>query len=111
MRKIIRKTLEKLGVFSIVEACNGLDALTKLHGLNANLIISDWNMPEMNGIDFVKAVRALEEYNNVPILMVTTVNYKREVFEAVKSGVNGYLVKPFKDDELIQKIQTLLKYH
>jgi two-component system chemotaxis response regulator CheY len=74
------------------------------------MLITDWNMPEMNGIEFVKAVRALERYNNIPILMVTSVNFKKEVYEAVKSGVNGYLVKPFKEQELLQKIQSIMKY-
>lgn len=110
MRRIIVKTLEKLGNFRIIEAINGRDALEKLHDSDARLIISDWNMPEMNGIDFVKAVRTLPQFARVPILMVTTVNFKKEVYEAVKSGVNGYLVKPFKEDELLQKVQSLLKY-
>ena len=110
MRRIISICLEKMGNFNIINAENGLEALNKLHDNDVKLIISDWNMPEMNGIDFVKAVRALERYNSIPILMVTSVNFKKEVYEAVKSGVNGYLVKPFKEEELLQKIKTLMKY-
>ncbi len=110
MRRIISKSLDKIGNFNIIEAVNGLDALDKLHESNVKLILSDWNMPEMNGIDFVKSVRAIEKYNKVPILMITSVSFKKEVYEAIKSGVNGYLVKPFKEEELIKKIQVLMKY-
>ena len=110
MRRIIAKVLEKMGNFRVITAENGFVALEKLHESDVKLIISDWNMPEMNGIDFVKAVRSLRKYDNVPILMVTSVNFKKEVYEAVKSGVNGYLVKPFKEDDLIKKIKSLMKY-
>ena len=110
MRKIVVRALEAMGTFTIIEAGNGLEGLAKLHTANVKLIISDWNMPEMNGLDFVRAVRAIDRYDDVPILMVTTVNFKQEVYEAVKSGVNGYLVKPFKEQDFVAKIRALMKY-
>ncbi len=110
MRRIIKRALDNLGSFTVLEAANGLEGLGKLQTADVALIISDWNMPEMNGLDFVKAVRAIARYAKTPILMVTTVNHKQEVYEAVKSGVNGYLVKPFKEEDLATKVCALLKY-
>lgn len=110
MRRIILRGLEAAGSFTVVEATNGLEGLAKLQEVNPKLIISDWNMPQMNGLDFVRAVRAIEKYAKVPILMVTTVNHKQEVYEAAKSGINGYLVKPFKEEDFVAKVRALLKY-
>lgn len=110
MRRIITRALANIGSFTLIEAANGLEGLAKLQSADVHLIISDWNMPEMNGLDFVKAVRAIGRFAGTPILMVTTVNHKQEVYEAVKSGVNGYLVKPFKEEDLAAKVCALLKY-
>ena len=110
MRKIIVRTLGRIGEFQCVEAGNGLEALRLLPTISARLIISDWNMPEMNGLDFVRAVRACESYREIPILMITTVNQTKDVFDAVKSGVNGYLTKPFKEEELEAKVRKLMQY-
>ena len=72
------------------------------------MIITDWNMPEMDGLTFVKTVRSKEEYKNTPILMVTTEAAKEDILTALRSGVNNYVVKPFTPDTLQEKVNKLL---
>ncbi len=90
-----------------MEAENGADALEKLSGID--LILTDWNMPIMNGLDFVKAVRASTAYAKLPIIMVTTEGAKESVIEALKNGVNDYVVKPFNKITIVEKIESLIK--
>lgn len=105
MRRIIRNTLDKIGFQNIVEAENGIDALTKLKAEGAEIILTDWNMPEMDGMTFVKTVRGSDTYKGIPIMMITTEAAKAEVVEALKQGVNDYIVKPFTPDALKEKME------
>ncbi len=107
IRKIIRKPLIELGFNDIVEAENGLDALKKLSGVN--VIFLDWNMPVMNGLKFTRALRANKDMDNIPIVMVTTEGGEAQQQEAMKEGVNLYLVKPISKDKLLEKIKEISK--
>ncbi|HCW75846.1 MAG TPA: two-component system response regulator [Candidatus Marinimicrobia bacterium] len=108
MRRIIQNALNRIGITNTVEAENGKDALEKLAGIDPGMIITDWNMPEMNGEEFVRTVRENEQYKKVPILMVTTRGMKDDVMTAIKLGVNGYVVKPFTVDVLKAKISDII---
>ena len=108
MRRFIRGILEQLGYTEVEEADDGDSALEKLRGTRFNLVIADWNMPRMNGLDLVKAIRADEGLKTIPVLMVTAEASKENIIEAVKSGVSGYVVKPFSSDVLKEKIEKVL---
>jgi two-component system chemotaxis response regulator CheY len=108
MRRIIKNTLSKLGFTNILEAVNGVEGLEVLANNKVDLIITDWNMPEMDGLTFVKTLRAKEEFKEVPILMVTTEAAKEDILTALRSGVNNYVVKPFTPETLQEKIFKLL---
>ena len=73
-----------------------------------DMIVTDWNMPEMDGLTFVKAVRAKDEYKDLPILMITTEAAKEDILTALRSGVNNYVVKPFTPETLQEKVFKLL---
>jgi two-component system chemotaxis response regulator CheY len=108
MRRIIINTLKRAGFTNVTEACDGKDALAKLKVDEFNFIITDWNMPEMDGLTFVSNVRKSVQYKDLPILMVTTRSVKEDIIEAMKAGVNNYIVKPFTPDTLKEKIvQTI----
>jgi len=108
MRRIIINTLKRAGYNEVVEATDGKDALAKLKVEEVNFVITDWNMPEMDGLTFVTTLRSMEEYKSIPILMVTTRSVKDDIVDALKAGVNNYIVKPFTPDTLIQKIEQIL---
>jgi two-component system chemotaxis response regulator CheY len=109
MRNIQKGILNQMGYTEIEEACDGLDALSKVGGFKPDLMLVDWNMPNMDGLTFVKEFRA--KGTKIPILMVTTEAEKSRVIEAIKAGVNNYVVKPFTPDVLQQRIQeTLAKF-
>jgi len=105
MRRIIKNSLKRIGFEDIDEAENGAEGLNKLSGVD--IILTDWNMPEMDGLEFVKRVRA--QNASIPILMVTTNAAKDDIVEALKNGVNNYIVKPFTPETLKEKIDALLK--
>jgi two-component system chemotaxis response regulator CheY len=107
IRIIIRKILTELGL-EVVEAGNGLEGLNLLQRTpDVDLILVDWNMPEMNGLDFVIAVRADRAYDPVRIMMVTTETEQGQVLRAMEAGVNEYLMKPFTKDVLVAKLSLL----
>ncbi|MBP7460568.1 MAG: response regulator [Candidatus Delongbacteria bacterium] len=108
MRRIIVNTLKRAEFEDVVEAQDGKDALAKLASENINFIITDWNMPEMDGLAFVKAVRSDPAMKDIPILMVTTRSVKDDIIEAMKAGVNNYIVKPFTPQTLKEKIDKIL---
>lgn len=108
MRRIIINTLKRAGYSDIVEATDGKDALAKMKVDKFTFIITDWNMPEMDGLTFVTRIRATDEYKHLPILMVTTRSVKDDIVEAMKAGVNNYIVKPFTPDTLKEKIEQVL---
>ena len=105
MSKIIKNVLRQIGLESVIEAENGKMALDVLKKEKIDLIISDWIMPEMTGIDFLKACKSNEETKNIPFLMVTAEAQKGCIMEAIKSGVDNYIVKPFTPDKLQTAIE------
>lgn len=109
MRRIIVNTLKRAGYDDVTEASDGKDALAKMKVEQFNFVITDWNMPEMDGLTFVSQVRSLEEFKDLPILMVTTRSVKDDIIEAMKAGVNNYIVKPFTPETLGEKIGQVLK--
>jgi two-component system chemotaxis response regulator CheY len=108
MRRIIQNSLNKIGYFELIEAENGVDALEKLEGVDIDLVVTDWNMPEMNGEQLVKELRQHPRFKDKPILMITTRGIKEDVLKAVKMGVNGYIVKPFTPAILQKKIDEIM---
>lgn len=108
MRRIIINTLKRAGYNDVVEATDGKDAMAKLKVEQITFVITDWNMPEMDGLEFVTTVRATAEFKGLPILMVTTRSVKDDIVEALKAGVNNYIVKPFTPETLKQKIEQIL---
>lgn len=108
MRRIIINTLKRAGFEDVIEASDGKDALAKMKVEKINFIITDWNMPEMDGLSFVTHLRGLAEYKTLPILMVTTRSVKDDIMEALKAGVNNYIVKPFTPETLKDKIEQVL---
>jgi len=107
MRQIVRKSLASLGYNNITEAVDGVDALAKLEKDQFNFIISDWNMPNMMGIDFLKAVRSNGRFKGIPFLMVTAEAKRENVIEAAKAGVSQYIVKPFTVESLEEKMNAI----
>jgi two-component system chemotaxis response regulator CheY len=107
MRSIIGKFLRELG-FEVHEAASGLQALVdirKIEGLS--LVLVDWNMPEMDGCEFLRRVREEVEFQDVPIMMVTTESEMQQVAVALEAGANEYLMKPFNKQGLLEKLLLL----
>lgn len=109
MRRIIVNTLKRAGYEDVDEASDGKDALAKLQVDKFDFVITDWNMPEMDGLAFVTYLRSSAEFKDLPILMVTTRSVKEDIVEAMKAGVNNYIVKPFTPAILNQKIEQVLQ--
>lgn len=109
MRMIISSTLKKLGGHTIETACDGADAMSKVGAFKPDLVLLDWNMPNMNGLEFLKAFRATGA--KTPVIMVTTEAEKARVIQAVQAGANNYLVKPFTADQLSKRVSdTMAKF-
>ncbi len=108
MRSMIKNLLGKLGFTNTLEAGDGANAWELLGQHRVDLIISDWNMPQMKGIDLLRKVRESKDYAHIPFLMVTAEGYKENLVEAVKAGVSGYIVKPFSPADLQGKISKIL---
>ena len=107
IRMILRKFLGKLG-FDVVEAANGREGLDRLREMTqTDVVLVDWNMPEMNGADFVRAVRADRGYDVLPLVMVTTNTELENVTEALSAGANEYVMKPFTLDMIREKMELL----
>jgi len=107
-RKLLGHYLKSRG-YNVVFAENGLDALEKLGSNDINLILTDLNMPYMDGMELIRTLRADPNWSNMPILMVTTENDDAEREKAYSSGVNGYVVKPVTGDTIAQNIKSILK--
>lgn len=109
MRRIIKNTLSRLGYNDVLEAEHGIDAWQVMEkNSDIDMLITDWNMPEMNGLELVRKVRADAKYQDLPIIMVTTEGGKSEVITALKAGVNNYIVKPFTPQVLKEKLEDVL---
>jgi two-component system, chemotaxis family, chemotaxis protein CheY len=108
MRMILRKTLTELG-YEVCDAGNGEEALSQLaqQGPSLSLLLVDWNMPGMCGLDLVKAVRADARYAAIPLIMVTTETEIQHISEALEAGANEYVMKPFTKDVLDDKLHSM----
>jgi len=106
IRRIVIKALGLVGINETVEAGDGLEAIKALQAGGFDLILLDWNMPKMSGIDALRAIR--QAGNKTPVIMVTTEAEKLRVIEAIKTGANDYLIKPFSPDQLAAKVKNLV---
>ena len=111
MRRIVRNLLVELGFSSplIQEADDGDSALTMLHSMPFDLVVTDWNMPNMSGIDLLRAIRAEPALKALPVLMVTAENNRDQIIAAAQAGVNGYVVKPFSAGTLEEKLARIFE--
>jgi len=107
MRRIIKNLLRDLGFNNTQEADDGQTALPMLQTGNYDFLVTDWNMPGMQGIDLLKAVRADANLGSLPVLMVTAESKREQIVEAAQAGVNGYIVKPFTAQTLKEKIDKI----
>jgi two-component system, chemotaxis family, chemotaxis protein CheY len=107
MRRIVINSLQRIGFNDTVEANDGIEALQRFDS-SIGFIITDWNMPNMSGVEFTRALRARPDGASVPILMVTTRSVREDILVAIEAGVNNYIVKPFTPQVLKDKIDQLL---
>lgn len=107
MRRIVVNSLQRIGFHETVEAADGVEALQKFDQ-SICFVITDWNMPNMSGTEFAKALRLREDGKNVPVLMVTARSVRDDILVAMEAGVNNYIVKPFTPAVLKEKIDALL---
>lgn len=108
MRKLIKNALAEIGLNKITEAVNGEEAVSILEREKINLIISDWNMPVMNGLQLLVHVRSSEELKALPFIMLTAEGMKDHVVQAIRAGVSNYIVKPFTVEILEAKLRQIL---
>jgi two-component system, chemotaxis family, chemotaxis protein CheY len=108
MREIIRKVLQEIGYEHIQEANDGANALPMLQGSSFDMLITDWNMPRLPGIELLRAVRAEPKLASLPVLMVTAEVKREQIIAATQAGVNGYIIKPFTAQALAAKVQKIL---
>ncbi len=109
MRRIITNMLKGIGYSQFVEAADGMEAMTVLGAdENINFVISDWNMPNVSGLQLVKAIRSNARTKELPILMVTTRGRKEDIIEALQARVSDYIVKPFTMEIFKQKVEKIL---
>ncbi|MFN3396600.1 MAG: chemotaxis response regulator CheY [Thermodesulfovibrionales bacterium] len=109
MRRIVKNILKQLGYENIEEAEDGAQAYNKLKSGGFGFVVSDWNMPNMDGLDLLKKVRSDPELKNLPFLMVTAEAEKDKVIEAIKAGVSNYIVKPFTAEVLKEKMDRIFE--
>jgi len=109
MRNIVKNSFAEMKVpFQCLEAENGKQALKLLESNDVTIVFLDWNMPGMDGIDFLKVVRAMPQYKDLPIIMVTSERGKFSVIEALQSGATDYIVKPVREKTFKEKVQEIL---
>ena len=109
MRRIVRNLLNELGFTNVQEAEDGVDALAKLRADPFDFVVSDWNMPNMTGLELLRAIRADEKLKHLPVLMVTAEAKKENIIEAAKAGASGYVVKPFTAATLDEKLKKIFQ--
>jgi len=109
MRSMIRGLLFKVGLQKVSDAADGFEALSVLKQEKIDLIVSDWNMPKMDGLELLKAVRGDEKYKHIPFLMITAENRKENVIDAIQAGTSEFIAKPFTDGTLREKLNKILK--
>lgn len=105
---ILGRTLNRFG-YEVCSAANGREALDMIgqQDLNLSVILVDWNMPEMNGLEFVQAIRTNPKYSEIPLMMVTTETEIEQMYKALEAGANEYVMKPFTDDVIADKLRLL----
>lgn len=109
MRRIVKNLLRDLGFTNIQEADDGNTALPMLQGGDFDFVVTDWNMPGMQGIDLLKAIRADENLSHIPVLLITAEAKKEQIIMAAQAGVNGYIVKPFTAATLKTKLDKIFQ--
>ena len=113
MRRIVKNLLNDLGFTNTAEADDGTTALVELQKAKFDLVVTDWNMPGMPGIDLLKAIRADAALAKIPVLMVTAEAKREQIIEAAQAGVNGYIIKPFTvatlEDKLVKIFERMEK--
>lgn len=109
MRRIVKNLLNELGYQDISEADDGKTALPMLQAGQFDFVITDWNMPDMPGIDLLRAIRADARLQSLPVLMVTAEAQREQIIEAAKAGVNGYIIKPFTGQTLKEKLDKIFE--
>ncbi len=109
MRRIIRNLLKELGFTNVDEAEDGVIALNKLKTEKFDFIVSDWNMPNMTGIDLLRSIRSDADLKHLPVLMVTAEAKKENIIAAAQAGASGYVVKPFTAATLDEKLNKIFK--
>ncbi len=108
MRQLVSFTIKDAG-FGVMEAVNGKDALTKASGAKMDMVITDLNMPEMDGIELIKQLRRKTEYKFTPIVMLTTESQEGKKQEGKQAGASGWIVKPFKPEQLMEVVKKFVK--
>jgi two-component system chemotaxis response regulator CheY len=109
MRRIVKNLLRDLGFTNIQEADDGSTALPMLQGGDFDFVVTDWNMPGMQGIDLLKAIRADASLSHIPVLLITAEAKKEQIVMAAQAGVNGYIVKPFTAATLKTKLDKIFE--
>ena len=109
MRRIVRNLLKELGFTNVDEAEDGQDALNKLNAGKFDFVISDWNMPNMDGLALLKTLRSEERFSHLPVLMVTAEAKKENIIAAAQAGASGYVVKPFTAAILEEKLNKIFE--
>ena len=109
MRRIVKNLLQELGYANVQEADDGSTALPMLKSGNFDFVITDWNMPQLPGLELLKAVRADPNLTHLPVLMVTAEAKREQIVEAAQAGVSGYVIKPFTAQTLGEKLAKILQ--
>ncbi len=109
MRRIVRNLLKELGFTNVDEAEDGVVALSKLKGGSFEFVVSDWNMPNMTGIELLREIRADASLKHLPVMMVTAEAKKENIIEAAQAGASGYIVKPFTAATLEEKLNKVFE--
>lgn len=109
MRRIVRNLLKELGYSNVEEAEDGVDALSKLREGSFDFVVSDWNMPNLDGLEMLKQIRQDDQLKHLPVLMVTAEAKKENIIEAAQAGASGYVVKPFTAGTLEEKLNKIFE--
>ena len=107
IRQLLSMTLRSAG-YNVVEACDGRDGLAKLNGNSVNMIFTDLNMPVMNGIEFIKAVKSMPQFKFVPMVMLTTESEESKKREGQAAGAKAWIIKPFKPEQIIMVVKKII---
>ena len=110
-RKLLRGILKKIGFTQIDEAASGEDALTKMKSQTISMVLADWHMPGISGLELLKIIKKDQNLNQTKFLMVTVESRETNILEAVRAGVDGYIMKPYSKPSIQQKIDAIFSNH